>query len=55
MYLKVLITLFGKMVWFIGVWATFYEILAIKVSKEMLTQHKFKKILRLQTLMSLKH
>ena len=28
MYLKVLITLFQKMLWFIGVWATVHEILA---------------------------
>ena len=34
MRLKVLITFFQKMVWFIGVWATIHEILAIKTSKE---------------------
>ena len=33
MHLKVLITLFQKMVWFIGVRATVHEILAIKISK----------------------
>ena len=32
-HLKVLITLFQKMVWFIGVRATVHEILAIKISK----------------------
>ena len=36
MHLKVLITLFQKMLWFLGVWATFHEILAIKISKTML-------------------
>ena len=34
MHVKVLITLFQKMVWFIGVWATVHEILAIKISKK---------------------
>ena len=52
MHLKVLITLFQKMLWFIGVGATVHEILAIKISKKMLTQQKFNKILRLQTLIS---
>ena len=37
-------------VWFIGVWAAVYEILAIKMSKKMLTQQKINKILRLLTL-----
>ena len=32
MHLKVFITLVQKMIWFIGVWATFHEILAIKTS-----------------------
>ena len=41
MLLRVLITLFQKMLWFIWVWATIHEILAIKISKKMLTQHKF--------------
>ena len=41
--LKVLITLFQKMLWFIGVWATVHEILAIKISKKMLNQQKFLK------------
>ena len=50
--LKVLITLFQKMIWFIGVWATVYEILTIKVLKKMLSQQKFDKIVQLQTLMS---
>ena len=40
-HLKVLITLFQKKVWFIGVWATVHEILAIKISKKMLTQQKY--------------
>ena len=39
MRLKVFITLFQKMVWFIGVQATVHEILAIKI-----TQQKFNKI-----------
>ena len=51
-HVKVLITLFQKMVWFIGVSATVHEILAIKISKKMLTQQKFNKILRLETLIS---
>ena len=45
MHLKVLITLFQEMLWLIGVWATVHEILAIKISKKMLTQQKFNKIL----------
>ena len=49
---KVLTTLFQKMIWFIGVWATFYEILAIKISKNMLTQQKFNKIISFGTLTS---
>ena len=52
MHLKVLFPLFQKIVWFIGAQATVHEILAIKVSKDMLTQQKFNKILRLQTLIS---
>ena len=44
MHMKVLITLFQKMVWLIEVWATVYELLAIKLSKKMLTQQKFNKI-----------
>ena len=48
--LKVLITLFQKMIWFIGVWATVYDMLAIKISKLMLTQQKFSNVLRIQTL-----
>ena len=35
-HLKVLITLFQKMVWFKGVWATVQELLAIKILKKML-------------------
>ena len=44
-HLKVVTTLFQKMIWFIAVWATLYEILAIKISKNMLTQQKFNKII----------
>ena len=51
-YLKILITLFQKIIWFKGFWATAHEILAIKISKKMLTQQIFNKILRLQTLIS---
>ena len=51
-HLKVLITLFQKMQWFIGVWAIVHEILAIKISKKILTQQKCNKILWLQTLIS---
>ena len=43
MDLKVLITLFQKMLWFLVVWATGHEILAIKISKTILTQQKFLK------------
>ena len=39
MHLKVLITLFQKMIWFIDVSATDHEILAIKLSKKMLIQY----------------
>ena len=46
---KIFITLIQKMIWFIGFWDTAYEILAIKISKRMLTQQKSNKILRLQT------
>ena len=52
MDLRVLITVFQKMIWFIGVWATVHEILAIKISKTMLTQQKFNKIFWFQTLIS---
>ena len=51
-HLKVLNTPFEKMLWFIGVCATDHEILAIKISKKMLTQQKFNKMFRLQTLIS---
>ena len=52
MYLKVPMTPIQKMIWFIEVWATAYEWLVIKISKEMLTQQKFiiDFIHRLQTL-----
>ena len=40
MHLNVLITLFQKMIWFIGVRATVNEILTIEMSKKMLTQQK---------------
>ena len=51
-HLKVLITLYQKMIWFIGVGAIVYEILATKISKKILIQQKFNKIYRLQTLIS---
>ena len=51
MDLKVLITVFQKMIWFIGVWSTVHKTLAIKISKNRLTQQKFK-ILQFQTLIS---
>ena len=34
MDLEVLITVFQKMIWFIGVWPTVHEILAIRISKK---------------------
>ena len=43
MHLKVLITLFQKMLWFIGVWTAVHEILAIKILKKILTHQKFLK------------
>ena len=43
-------TFFEKMTWFIVVWTLVHEILAIKISKKMLTQQIFNKFLRLQTL-----
>ena len=49
MHLKVLIALFQKMVSLIGVRATIHE---IKISKRMLTQQKFNKILQFQILIS---
>ena len=52
MHLKVLFPLYQKMVWFIGVQATVHEIMAIKISKKMLIQQKFNKILPLRTLIS---
>ena len=52
MHLKALIPLFQKTISLIGVWATVHEILAINVSKKMLSQQQFKKILWLQTLIS---
>ena len=52
MLVKVLISFFEEMIWFIGDWATVHEI-AIKISKKMLTQQKFNKI-RLQTVISSK-
>ena len=55
MHLKVLITHFQKMVWFTGIWATVHEVLVIKISKNMLTQQKFNKILQIQILIFLKH
>ena len=52
MHLKVIVTLFQKILWFIVVSATVDEILAIKIPKKMLTQLKFNKIPQLQTLTS---
>ena len=52
--LKVLITLFQKILWFAGVCATVQEKLTIKLSKKMLTQQKFDIILQLQALISLR-
>ena len=52
--LKVLITIFKKIKSIIGVWATVHEIFAIKMSKKMLTQQNFNKIILFQTLVSLK-
>ena len=43
MHLKALIPLFQKTISLIGVWATVHEILAINVSKKMLSQQQFKK------------
>ena len=54
MHLKVLFPPFQKMTWFIGLQVTAHEILAIKISEKILTQQKFHKVLRLQTLISLK-
>ena len=51
-HLKMFITLFQKIIKFTGVWATIQEILAIKISKKMLTQQKFNKTFWLQTLIS---
>ena len=50
--LKVLTTLLQKMIWFIRVWATFYEMLATKILKNMLTHQKFNKIIWFRTLTS---
>ena len=44
-HMKGLSTLFQKMIWFTGVWATLYEILSIKISKNMMTNQKFNKII----------
>ena len=51
-HLKVFTTLLQKMIWFIGVLTTIYKILAIKISKNMLTQQKFNKTISFQTLIS---
>ena len=45
MHLKVLITLFQKMVWFMGVSATVHDILMIRISKKMLTLQKYNKFM----------
>ena len=39
-HLNVFITLFQKMVWFVGDWGIFYDVLAIKISKKMPNQQK---------------
>ena len=49
---KLLITLIQKIVWFIGIWGTVYDILTIKISKKNANQQKCNKIIRLQTLIS---
>ena len=54
MHLKVLIALFQKMICFLGVWTTVHEVLAIKWSKNTLTQQKFNKLIWVQTVISLK-
>ena len=56
MHLKILTTPIQKKIWFIEVWATDYELLVNKLSKEMLAQQKFiiDFIHQLQTLISLK-
>ena len=54
MHLKVLIALFQKMIYFLGVWTTVHEVLAIKWSKNTLTQQKFNKLIWVQTVISLK-
>ena len=54
-WLKVIITLFQKMIWFLEVWATIHDILEFKISKKILTQQKFNKIIQIQTLISPKH
>ena len=51
-YLNVLTAHFQKTIWFIGVWATLYEILAIKISKNMLNQQEINKIIWFRTLTS---
>ena len=38
-------TIFFHMIWFIGVWAILYEILAIKILRNMLNQQNFNKII----------
>ena len=48
LFLKLLITLLQKMIWF----NTFHEILAIKIFKKMPTLQKCNKILQIQTLIS---
>ena len=52
LHLKVLTKLFRKMIWFIGDWATIHKISAIKISKKMMTQQKFYKVMWLQNLIS---
>ena len=48
---KVLPTFFQQ-IWILGVWPILYEILPIKISKHMLTQQKFNKIVWFRALIS---
>ena len=53
--IKVLTTLFQKIIWFVRVWAIIHEKLVNKISKQMLFQLEFHKIIWLRTLMSPKN
>ena len=52
MDLKYLVTVFQKIIWLIRLWATAHEMLPIKIPKAMLTQQKFNKVFRFETLIS---